>query len=420
MTTQSFLVIVHPYPPTPSSGAHRWGAIVKYLRRAGHDVRVVTSGAFGALDPEQERGVTRTADLMASARLRRLAGIAPLAAPDGRAGPGAGADPELPAVLTRVLVPDAFLASWAPMALRAAWRSLRERPADCVITSSPNESTHLVGLALRRRLGHAWIADLRDGWTFERFLPEFPTAAQRSLNRALERRALTGADAVMAATEPIAADLRGRLGIDVAHVPNAWDPDLDAGIAPPEPHDGAGVELVHTGKLSGGWGRDPRPLLHGLRRVLDEQPGRLRLKLAGRLDEEDARLIAEAGLGDAVEHVGQLGRAEAVRLQRGAGVLLLVTSRHSGEATGKLFEYLSSGRPILAVGGMNEAARIVTETGTGVAVDSRDEEAVAAALRTAASGRLPYAPRGLERYRYPWPAERVSELAEVAAARRGR
>ena len=37
----SFLVIVHPYPPTPSSGAHRWGAIVKYLRRMGHDVRVL-------------------------------------------------------------------------------------------------------------------------------------------------------------------------------------------------------------------------------------------------------------------------------------------------------------------------------------------------------------------------------------------
>ena len=47
-TSRSFLVVVHPYPPTPSSGAHRWAAMVKYLRRAGHDVRVVTSGAFGA------------------------------------------------------------------------------------------------------------------------------------------------------------------------------------------------------------------------------------------------------------------------------------------------------------------------------------------------------------------------------------
>ena len=52
MTRLDLLVIVHPYPPTPSSGAHRWGAIVKYLRRAGHDVRVVTSGSFGPLEDE--------------------------------------------------------------------------------------------------------------------------------------------------------------------------------------------------------------------------------------------------------------------------------------------------------------------------------------------------------------------------------
>ena len=116
-----------------------------------------------------------------------------------------------------------------------------------------------------------------------------------------------------------------------------------------------------------------------------------------------------------MEHLGQLGRAEAVRLQRGADVLLLVTSRHSGEATGKLFEYLASGRPILAVGGMNEAARIVTETGTGAAVDSHDEEAVLAALRAAVAGGLPYAaPAVSTQYLYPSPAERVSELAEIA------
>jgi glycosyltransferase involved in cell wall biosynthesis len=301
------------------------------------------------------------------------------------------------------------------MALAAARRELRRKPADCVITSSPNESTHLVGMALRRRFGHRWIADLRDGWTFERFLPEFPTRPQRALNLTLERRALLAADAVVAATRPIADDLRARLGLDALHVPNAWDPDLDPAPGPGgDPAPGDLVELVHTGKLSGGWGRDPRPLLAALRRILDERPeltGRVRLTLAGRLDEEDARLIAAAGLGPAVEHVGQLGRADAVRLQRRASALVLVTSRHSGEATGKLFEYLAAGRPILAVGGRNEAARIVAETGTGLAVDAADEEAVLEAVRAAVEGRLPYTPRHLDDYVYPSPARRIAELA---------
>jgi glycosyltransferase involved in cell wall biosynthesis len=315
-------------------------------------------------------------------------------------------------VLTRFLVPDAFLLSWAPMALRAAWAALRERPADCVITSSPNESTHLVGLALRRRFGHAWIADLRDGWTFERFLPDFPTRAQRSLNAALERAVVRRADAVTAATRPIADDLRRRHGVPVEHVPNAWDPDLEP--PPPEPPRNGHVRLVHTGMLSGAWGRDPGALFAALRRLLDEEPElqeRLRVVVAGTLSESDERSIAREGLDGVVSSVGYVPRSEALQLQRGADALLLVTSRHAGEATGKVFEYLAAGRPIVALAAGNEAARIVEETGTGVAVDPADPEAVLGALRSAVRGELRYEPHGLEDYRQPAPALRIAEIA---------
>ncbi len=412
----NFLVLVHPYPPTPSSGAHRWGGIVKYLRREGHDVRVITSGAFGRLDdPDDERGVVRTADLMASARLRRLAGLPPLAEP----GSGGGGGADLPPALTKFVVPDPFLLSWAPMALRAAWWALSERPADCVITSSPNESTHLVGRALRRRFDHAWIVDLRDGWTFERFLPDFPTRAQRSLNAGLERSVVRRADAVTAATRPIADDLRTRHGVEVEHVPNAWDPDLEP-PAPAEPAANGHIRLVHTGMISGGWGRDPRALFAGLHRLLDEQPElreRVRLVIAGGLSETDTRLIEREKLGGIVTNVGYVPRDEALRMQRAADTLILVTSGHAGEATGKVYEYLAAGRPILALAAGNEAARIVEETGTGVAVDPSDGEAVLAALRAAVEGRLRYEPRGLDTYRQPAPARRIAEIAERALRR---
>ena len=428
---RSFLVVVHPFPPTPSSGANRWGGMVKYLRRAGHDVRVVTSGAFGPLaEPAAEQGVLRTGDLMASAGLRRLAGLPPLALPDARGAEAGRTRPDepvssgsdLPAPLTHVLVPDAFLVSWAPMALRAAWSTLAERPADCVITSSPNESTHLIGAVLRRRFGAAWLADLRDGWTFQRFLPDFPTRPQRALNRALERRALRGADVVTAATRPIADDLSARLGVGCAHVPNAWDPDLETDLASgPEPGNGE-VRLVHTGRISGGWGRDPGPLFAALRRLLDTEPAleeRVRLVMAGGLDDRDRRAIAEARLDGVVADLGSLPRAEALRQQRQAHALLLVTSSHSGEATGKLFEYLAAGRPIVALAAANEAARIVSETGTGVAVDPTDAAGLDAALRRAVDGTLPFSPRNLSAYRFPGPALRVAELAETVIAGRG-
>ena len=405
-----FLVLVHPYPPTPSSGAHRWGGIVKYLRREGHDVRVVTSGAFGRLDdPDEERGVIRTADLMASARLRRLAGLPPLAEPG--AGGGGGAD--LPPVLTKFVVPDPFLLSWAPMALRAAWRALSERPADCVITSSPNESAHLVGLALRRRLGHAWIADLRDGWTFERFLPEFPTRAQRSLTRARApgvRRRRRG----HGGHRPIADDLRRR------HA-SRWSTCRMPGT--PTSRRASARSRPPTDRF--GWCTPGRSAAAGAAtrvRCCGAPPagGRaaqaeLRLKIAGRVDETDARLIGGRGSATrgAWATAPRRGAPDAAR----ADMLMLVTSRHSGRGHGEGVR-VPGGRPAdPGAGGMNEAARIVKETGTGAAVDLSDGEAVLAALRAAVEGRLRYEPRGLDTYRQPAPALRIAEIAERALRR---
>src|SRR4029079_17624394 len=100
----------------------------------------------------------------------------------------------------------------------------------------------------------------------------------------------------------------------------------------------------------------------------------LQLVLAGRLSPADEAAIASRDLGDGVRRVGLLPRAESLALQRAAAALVLVTSPNPSEATGKLFEYLASGRPIVAIAARNEAGRIVTATHTGVAVPHQDVE----------------------------------------------
>jgi glycosyltransferase involved in cell wall biosynthesis len=94
----------------------------------------------------------------------------------------------------------------------------------------------------------------------------------------------------------------------------------------------------------------------------------------------------------------------------------LLTSRNSSEATGKLYEYIGAGRPVLALAEGNEAERIVRETGIGITVPPDDADAIAAALRRVASGQIAesYAPRNLDRFTYPGPAIAVAELVEEA------
>jgi glycosyltransferase involved in cell wall biosynthesis len=145
---------------------------------------------------------------------------------------------------------------------------------------------------------------------------------------------------------------------------------------------------------------------------------RVRLVLAGRRSAEDDALLA--GGGELVRHLGMLDRPAALALQRAADALLLLTGLNPSEATGKLFEYLAAGRPILAVAHGNEAARVIQETRTGVTVAPGDHAGLVAALRELALGRLggSYAPRDLERFTYPGPARELAALAEEAITRR--
>lgn len=414
------LVLAYTYPPMPSIGSSRWDSMVRHLRAIGHDVRVITTSAFGSLSSDGG-DVVRTTDLTASPWIRRLLRRPPLVSADGPAA----ANSPAPAPMMRVVVPDPYLLSWVALATPVLRRQVAAWRPDCVITTSPYESTHVAPLLLGTSRP-PWLADLRDGWCFEPHRLPYYTALQDRLDRGLEARVLRTADGVLCATKPIADDVEARIGVRASYVPNGWDPAFG-----PTPGDGATpavdpdkVTLAYTGTLSGTGGRDPRGLLAALRSLLDDDPdlpSRLELVIAGQPGPDDEALIAAAGVESIVRHVGRVSRASALALQRAADAVLLLTSTQGSEATGKLFEYLACGRPILALTGRSEAARIVAETSTGAVVAPDDGAAIAGALRRLVAGELAsaYAPRDLDRYVYPAPAMAVTEEIERVLERRG-
>jgi glycosyltransferase involved in cell wall biosynthesis len=290
-----------------------------------------------------------------------------------------------------------------------------------VLTTSPPPSTHLIGLALRRR-GIPWIADLRDGWTFEPPHRPWPLQIQHQVDRRLERRALSRADAVTGVTRPIVEDIQKRLGVNAQLITNGYDPD----DLPPEPEtsdpllDADRHSLVHTGRLSLS-GISLRPVLEGVRIATNEDPEvakRLQVILAGSLTEEELRLLETTDLGDTVRYVGWLERPHVLDLQRAADTLLVVTegAGRRSVATGKLFEYLAAARPILVIGEETEAARIVTETGTGFAASASDPRAIAEAVRRVVLEPLGPPPQVACQYAYPALVDRLATVIERVAA----
>jgi glycosyltransferase involved in cell wall biosynthesis len=412
----NLLLVAYFYPPCRDTGAHRPAALAKWLRRLGHRVTVLTTSAYGTGDAATEQGVVRSADLQRlRARLHGHNRVDALFDADTYSG--------RPHVLSRIVVPEPLALAWAPFALRDALRANSRERFDCVITSSPPESVHLIGRALQRR-GVPWVADLRDGWTFEPIRPEFPTAFQRRLDERLERRWLTAADAVVSVSRPAAADLRARLGLEPELIPNGWDPDLDAegpgGSSADRLLDPERVSLVYTGRF-GSYGRDPTALIRALGVLALEHPEdavRLELVVAGPLTQDEANLMRRDVAPARIAVAGTLDRTEALALQRAADALLLVaSSRRTQLLNFKLFEYIAAGPPILALAAGTEAGRVAEEAG-GNAVAADDVDAIVQALRRLVAGELePADPALRERYSYPGVAKRMAAVAQRAISR---
>ena len=188
----SLLLVSYFYPPTRDTGAQRPAAMAKWLARSGWDVTVLTTTAFGAASPADASvdgvRVIRARDLQTvRARLAGHSKVDSLFDSDSYSGK--------PHPLSKVIVPEPLAVAWAPFARRAALAAHRERPFDCVLTTSPPESAHTIGHALHRK-GVPWVADVRDAWTFEPLRPRVsdrrPAQARRAARTAATRGRRSG------------------------------------------------------------------------------------------------------------------------------------------------------------------------------------------------------------------------------------
>ena len=129
--------------------------------------------------------------------------------------------------------------------------------------------------------------------------------------------------------------------------------------------------LAHIGSFLSE--RNPRILWKALKELVKENPdfkNDFQLKLIGAISQEVLDAISEFKLQDYVLNLGYVSHQEAVEHQRKSQVLLLIeinSEETKSIIPGKLFEYIVSERPIIAIGPEDsDFAEIITSTNTGV------------------------------------------------------
>lgn len=273
----------------------------------------------------------------------------------------------------RALVPDDRI-GWLPFATRAAERIVRSEPVPFVLTSSYPNTSHLVGLHLKKRFRIRWVADFRDGWTQNPYFADGLTPFHARLNRQLEARVAREADALIAVSKPIAEHLATLTDPEkVVIIPNGFDPDDYEGI---EPLEFDKFTLAYTGTLF--MQRSPAAFFHALRALFDEYPrlaAFFQVIFRTRFQPEHEALIRELNLGGVVRNWGLGTHREALQLQVSAHALLVLEGEGPNAEimlTQKVFEYLAAVKPILAVTPPGALSDLVRRTRTGVVVPPDD------------------------------------------------
>lgn len=374
------LFVVYDFPPATSSGVFRPLRFLKRLPELGWDVTVIA--------PRCGRGTLRDPQLLE--RIPSQIRVVRTAAPEPRLLQLALNKLHMGGVSRAIdrwwRLPDPQRA-WVPFAVRAALKSLNNESHDVLWTSSAPYSAHLAGHVIHEKTGIPWVADFRDEWTTHpELMPHLPTDFHRRLHRRWEQRVLGSADAISGVSEAFVEDLKRsapkRDPQSFFVLPNGFDEDDFETPCPPPESDR--FTVLYPGRVYGE--QALQTFLEGARQAIDSgriDPNLLRIEFIGHGNEQ----LNTYGLPKECLHAtGQVSHKEAIDRMRSAALLVLLADAHRGPGVfpGKIFPFLASGRPILAIATADAGvSHLLQEAGQEAAIAPGDTAGTATALTRA-------------------------------------
>ena len=265
-----------------------------------------------------------------------------------------------------IFIPDARV-FWVKPSVNYLKKYIQENNIDTIVTSGPPHSLHLIGLQLKKELNIKWFADFRDPWTTIGYQKALKLSAYANKkHKTLEKLVLTSADTIIVTSKTTRQEFQAITSKPVEVITNGYDIEKKVSFVLDEK-----FTLAHIGSFLSE--RNPRILWQALKELVSDNTdfkNDFRLKLIGATSQEVLDTISEFKLNDYVQNLGYVSHQEAVAHQRKSQVLLLIEIDSKDTQSiipGKLFEYMVSERPVLAIGPKDsDFAEIIRETNTGV------------------------------------------------------
>ncbi|MFZ3013948.1 MAG: glycosyltransferase [Nitrospira sp.] len=388
------LFFAYSFPPQNAASSVRLWNIAKNLARLGWHLTVVSPDPSLWRNPEDPE---RVAAILAQEGISRLATghrwrcLLPESLKHWNQNLGwvAGG---VCRTIARNLGIDASV-GWFKAAERAC-SSLSSKDVDLILASGAPFGVFRVVQQLSSRLGRPYVLDYRDLWTEN----AHKTRSSRPATIREEASLLKGCAAVTIVSPSwgMALDRRYSIGAKLHVVSNGYDSDEMATV---QPYDFGHCAFVYTGNFY-----PPKrvisPFLAALKRLkesLNQSSGRWYFHYYGGQEDHVREEADRFGLNDRIVLHGRVPRREALSAVKGATLAVVITSineesslEDKGIVTGKIFEAIGLGTPVLLIAPNSSDATVTTET-TGLVTSfmGSDIQGMVSFLQGVVSGQVP-------------------------------
>jgi len=375
------LIITYYWPPSGGAGVQRWLKFSKYLPDFGWQPVVYTpeNPESPVDDPSLQKDIHPDTEIIRKPIwepyqfYRKFLGMSS----GDRINAGFLSEKEKPGkkenisvwIRGNLFIPDARK-FWIRPSVKYLTNYLEKYPVDAIISTGPPHSMHLIAMKICERSNIPWLADFRDPWTGIDFYSQLQlTKHSDKQHHLLEKQVLRKANKVVVVGRSMANEFKEKAAVEPLVITNGFDKEdfITAEKSNPEI-----FTILHVGAINKDRNHDSFwKALSSIKKTDDGH--HFKLKLIGKLDIAVLKALKKYDLEKNTEIIPHISHELIASELTSASLLYLPindTPNAKSVQTGKIFEYIAAGKPILGIGPEDgDAAAVLKSTGVGVMID---------------------------------------------------
>jgi len=367
------LVVTYALPPMGGAGVQRTAKFIKYLNYFGWEpiVLSVKNPSVPLYDPCQ------IIDIPPSTKIYKARTLEPNYKLKRKFTTGKDKDrnskniTKLMKWLTNgLMIPDPQILWW-PGLMLTLWKIIRKESVDCLFVSAPPFSSLVPVVYTGKALGIPVVVDFRDDWRFYRLHMEnaVKTTFATMMDRFLEKYVILNCSEFTAATASYAKNISERYLFSKnkkGHViTNGFDKEdfnpYQKKILPSKMDQK--IHFVYAGTV---WkATSLLPFMKAINSLAIDYPDieeKIHITIIGRIVDQELNFFGNRRLQNILYLEGYVPHGKAIETLFGADVLIITLSDIEGASQiipAKTFEYLATGKRILAIVPEGETSRLL-------------------------------------------------------------